>query len=117
MRWESVRQSGFSAERIRYPACSAQLNAFNLTEFGGVQETGLDIIGLQVFIVPEQVGFCGISAQQLKDHFDRIAQAADARLSVANPGIDGDSVQKCFHDSGYKLNGDCVQEFSELNSF
>ena len=69
-----------------------------MRETRGKGQRGQDILTLQVLIVSQYLVNAHTRAQQLQDRLHRIAQAADAGLTMADGRVDGDAVLK-FNDS------------------
>jgi hypothetical protein len=76
------------------------LEALDSGQASGIGVGGLEIHGLKIRIVGEDVRFRGIAAEELEEELDRIAESADTRLTVADIRGNRDSLEKLFRGHG-----------------
>jgi hypothetical protein len=79
------------------------LEALDSGQTSGVGVGGLEIHGLKIRIVGEDVRFRGIAAEELEKELDRIAESTDTRLPVTDIRRNGDSLEKVFRRHGGRI--------------
>jgi len=83
----------------RFLAANDRLQSAGSGELRGVCQNGEKVISFEICVIGEDALERHPGTQQFQKHFDWIAEPSDTRLSVANPRIDGYSLEQWVHTS------------------